>query len=192
MNQVAQATSISNRFQPDSPKAPNSSITGSLAPLRFEAKASYDTPPEKLFTMVSEADNLHRWLPMIKTVKMDHSHSEKMSLCNVGSVRQCSFSGMGDVDESIIWWKPPHSYWFSFEPKGRMKMMIPTTDHVIAFISESDGKGGSIFTLQVYFNWRGVFMRYMAVHMMPMLLNKALANLQKELGGAGGKMRRVA
>lgn len=189
MNQVA---SVSENFQADLTAVPNSFITSSLAPLRFEGKASYNVLPERLFAMVSEAGNLHKWLPMIKTVKMDHSHSEQQSQCNVGSVRQCSFSGMGDVDESIIWWNPPHSYGFSFSPKGRMKMMIPTTDHVIAFISESDGKGGSIFTFRVYFNWRGIFMRHMAVHMMPMLLNKSLSNLQQELGGAGGKMRRIA
>lgn len=185
-----QAASANQRFQADSVAVPT--ITGSLAPLRFEARANYNVPPEKLFAMVSEAGNLHKWLPMIKTVKMDHSRSEQESQCSVGSVRQCSFSGMGDVDESIIWWNPPHSYWFRFAPKGRMKAMMPTADHVNAFIVESDGKGGSIFTFRIYFNWRGILMRHMAVHMMPMMLNMALANLQKELGGAGGKMRRVA
>lgn len=187
-----QSVSANYCLPANSDAVPNNAAANSLAPLRFEGKARYNVPPEKLFAMVSEAGNMHKWLPMIKTVKMDNSHSEEKTQCNVGSVRHCGFSGMGDVDESIMWWNPPHSYGFSFSPKGRMKMMIPTTDHVIAFISESDGKGGSIFTLQVYCNWRGIFMRHMAVHMMPMMLNKSLSNLQKELGGAGGKMRRIA
>lgn len=137
-----QSVSVNNKFPANSDAVLNNAIADSLAPLRFEGKASYNVPPEKLFAMVSEAGNMHKWLPMIKTIKMDHSHSEQKSQCSVGSVRQCSFSGMGDVDEGILWWNPSHSYGFSFSPKGRMKMMIPTTDHVIAFISESDGKGG--------------------------------------------------
>lgn len=189
MNQIA---SVKRTFPAQiSAASQNELLAGTLAPLQFEGKASYAAPPEKLFAMVSEAENLHKWLPMLKTVKMDHSRSEQVSQCGVGSIRQCSFSGMGDVDESILWWNPPHGYGFRFEPKGRMKMMTPTTDHVVAFIVESDGKGGSIFTFRVYFNWRGMLMRHMAVHMMPTMLNKALANLQRELGGQGGKMRRV-
>jgi uncharacterized protein YndB with AHSA1/START domain len=190
MNQAVPVKGTSFVGFPQSVQAISS--IGALAPLRFEGKACYDATPEHLFAMVSEARNLHRWLPMLKAVNMDHSHSDQDSQCGVGSIRQCSFRGMGNVDESILWWDPPRSYGFRFEPKGRMKRMTPTTNHVVAFIVENDGRGGSIFTLRVYFNWRGVLMRRMSALMMPMTLNKALANLQRELGGKGGKMRRIA
>jgi hypothetical protein len=55
----------------------------------------------------------------------------------------------------------------------------------------SDGKGGSLLTWQHYFNWRESLMRYMAAIMLPMMMNTALKNIRKELGGAGGKMLMV-
>lgn len=192
MNQVA---SIKKTFPVNTASTAEekmSEIVKSLAPLRFEGKGHYNSTPERLFAMISEQENLHKWLAMLKRVKMDHSHSDRNAQCGVGSVRQCSFAGMGDVEENIIWWTPPHSYGFRFSPKGLGKMMMPTTDHVVSFSVESDGKGGSIFTLSTYFNWRGNFMRHMAVHMMPMMLNMSMTNLQKVLGGAGGKMRGIS
>lgn len=166
-------------------------LAAGLATLRFEGQAQLDAPPEKVFEMVSDPALLHRWLPFLRKVQMDHSRSEKAAECAAGSQRYCSFRGMGDVEEGIFWWNPPHGYGFHFAPQGRGKLMTPTTSHSNFFLVAPDGGGGSIFTIRVHFEWRGLLMRHLAVRMMPMMLNMGFANLRREFGGQGGKMRRV-
>jgi hypothetical protein len=161
------------------------------APLRFEGVGYYDAPPEKMFAVISEPDSVSKWLPMLKSLHMDHAASENgPRACGFGSERSCSFSMMGDVLERVIWWNPPHGYAFSFHPKN--KMMMPTQNHSVVFLVRSHGNGGSEFVFRTYFDWQPGLMRFMAAHMMPMMLNMSFANLQKQLGGKGGKAWRVA
>lgn len=165
--------------------------TAGLATLRFEGRAQLDAPPGTVFEMVSDPTLLHRWLPFLRKVQMDHSKSEMPAQCAAGSRRHCSFRGMGDVEEGIFWWNPPHGYGFHFAPQGRGRLMTPTTNHSNFFLVAPDGDGGSLFTIRVHFEWRGLLMRHLAVRMMPMMLNMGFDNLRREFGGRGGKMRRV-
>lgn len=188
MNQVA---SLGKRFQTHLPTAPHSSTTGSLAPLRFEGIGFYDVPPERMFAAISEPGAMSKWLPMLKSLHMSHDASENGPVaCGVGSERSCSFSMMGDVTERVIWWNPPHGYAFTFQPKS--KRMVPTRNHAVVFLVEPDGNGGSKFIFRSHFDWLPGPMRFMAARMMPMMLNMGLANLKKQLGGKGGKFRRIA
>lgn len=187
MNQVA---ALGKSFQTHLPTAPHSSISGSLAPLRFEGIGYYDVPPERMFAVVSEPAAMSQWLPMLKSLHMSHAASENGPVaCGVGSERSCSFSMMGEVTERVLWWNPPHGYAFSFQPKS--KMMVPTQNHAVVFLVEPHN-GGSKFTFRSHFDWLPGPMRLMAARMMPMMLNMGLANLKKQLGGKGGKFRRIA
>jgi len=188
MNQVA---SVGKKSQAPSPIAPNIPITTSLAPLRFEGIGYYDVPPERMFAAISELGAMSKWLPMLKSLHMNHADSANGPVaCGVGSERSCSFSMMGDVTERVIWWNPPHGYAFTFQPKS--KMMVPTHNHAVVFLVEPHNNGGSKFTFRTHFNWLPGPMRFMAARMMPMMLNMGLVNLKKQLGGKGGKFRRVA
>ena len=188
MNQVA---SVGRSYQANLPTPPNSSIPSSLAPLRFEGVGYYDVPPERMFAAISEPDEMIKWLPMIKSLHVNHNASENGSIaCGIGSERSCAFSMMGDVTERVIWWNPPHGYAFSFQPKSQM--MVPTQNHAVVFLVEPHGKGGSKFIFRSHFDWLPSPMRFMAARMMPMMLNMGLANLKKQLGGKGGKFRRIA
>ena len=160
------------------------------APLRFEAVGYYDVPRETMFSAVSDPVALSKWLPMLKSLHMNHAASENGEQAyGVGSERVCSFSMMGEVTERVLWWNPPHGYAFSFRPKS--KMMVPTRNHTVVFLVKPHGNG-SEFVFRNYFDWQPGVMRFMAAYMMPMTLNMGLANLRKQLGGRGGKMRRVA
>lgn len=188
MNQVA---SVGRNYRANIPTTPNSLIPSSLAPLRFEGVGYYDVPPERMFAAISEPGAMSKWLPMLKSLHINHDVSENGPLaCGVGSERSCSFSMMGDVTEQVIWWNPPHGYAFTFQPKS--KMMVPTQNHAVVFLVESNGKSGSKFTFRTHFDWLPGMMRHMAARMMPMMLNMGLKNLKKQLGGKGGKFRRIA
>jgi uncharacterized protein YndB with AHSA1/START domain len=159
-------------------------------PLRFEGVGYFGVPPEKMFAAISDPGALSKWLPMLKSLHMDHASSKNgPQTCGVGSVRNCSFAMMGDVTEKVFWWDPPHGYAFSFHPTS--KMMVPTRNHSVVFLVDSDGKGGSKFTFRTHFDWQPGPMRFMAARMMPMMLNMGFANLKKQLGGKGGSFRRV-
>jgi uncharacterized protein YndB with AHSA1/START domain len=162
-----------------------------MSPLRFEGIAFYDVPPEEMFAAVSDPVALSKWLPMLKSLHMNHAASQNgPAACGVGSERSCAFSMMGNVTERVIWWNPPHGYSFTFEP-GK-PMMVPTKNHFIVFLVKPHGAGGSQFIFRTYFDWKPGLMRHMAARMFPMMLNMGLANLRKQFGGKGGKMRRVA
>lgn len=161
----------------------------SPAPLRMEAKAGFNASPAKLFSTLSNPHAVASWVPLMQSLHMDHGANGNGAECGVGSVRHCAMRGMGELNETIVWWNPPHGY--AFQVSAKIKMILPTEDHVSVMFVEPGGKGGSILTWQHYFNWRGSLMRHMAAVMLPMMMNTALNNIRRELGGAGGKMYMV-
>jgi uncharacterized protein YndB with AHSA1/START domain len=189
-SKMKQNVLANNVFPANSDLVPKT-IIASLAPLRFEGIGYYDVPPERMFAAISDPTALSKWLPMLKSLHMNHAGSANgPAVCGVGSERSCSFSMMGDVTERVIWWNSPHGYAFSFQPKN--KMMVPTQNHAVVFQVEPHGNGGSKFVFRTHFDWQPGIMRFMAARMMPMMLNMGLANLKNQLGGKGGKFRRVA
>lgn len=159
------------------------------APLRMEAVAEFNASPEKLFSTLSNPHAVASWVPLMQSLHMDHGAAGNGAECGVGSVRHCAMQGMGELLETIVWWNPPHGY--AFRVSANNKMMLPTQDHVSVMLVKPDDKGGSILTWQHYFDWRGLLMRHAAAFMLPLLMNRALKNIRRELGGAGGKMRTI-
>ncbi len=159
------------------------------APLRMEARAGFSVSPEQLFSTVSNPATVANWVPLMKGVSMEHGNAGNGIECGIGSIRHCDMRGMGELKETIVWWNPPHGY--AFKVATKIRMMLPTEDHVSVMLVESDGNGGSVLTWQHHFNWRGPLLRHMAVVMLPMMMNAALNNLRRELGGVGGRMRFV-
>jgi hypothetical protein len=147
------------------------------APLRIELKSRYRASPQALFNVISDHHAVANWIPLIRAVAMEHKSSDQ---CGVGSIRHCSLRGMGGIDETILWWNPPHGYAFRVEAKS--KLMMPTRDHVSVMLIEPTADGGCELTWRHYFNWHGVFMRHMTAIMFPMMMRRALANIGKELG----------
>lgn len=160
------------------------------APLRFEGTAQLDAPPEQVFEFISNPRHLPEWLAMLKTAEMDHATADTPGSCGVGSTRHCTFTGMGKVEERVLWWDPPNGYSFTFVRKNQL--MMPTEGHVMVWRTEPDGRGGTLFRSQVYFHWRGLLMRHLSAPMMARLLNESGRNLQKHFGGLGGEVRAVS
>lgn len=150
------------------------------APLRLELKSRFRASPQTLFDIVSDHHAVANWVPLMRAVAMEHSSTGQ---CGVGSVRHCSLHGMGGIDETILWWNPPHGYAFRVEAKS--KLMMPTRDHISVMLIEPMPDGGSELTWRHYYNWRGFFMRHMTAIMFPMMMRSALANIRKELGEDG-------
>lgn len=146
------------------------------APLQLELRSRFSVPPSALFTTVSDHHAVN-WVPLMRAVAMEHSSSGQ---CGVGSIRHCSLHGMGGIDETILWWDPPHGY--AFRVVAKSKLMMPTRDHVSVMLIEPTADGGCELTWRHYFNWRGIFMRHMTAIMFPMMMRTALANIRKELG----------
>lgn len=157
--------------------SPFSAMQHTKAPLRLELKSRFRASPQKLFDTVSDHHAVANWVPLMRAVAMEHSSSGQ---CGVGTIRHCSLHGMGGIDETILWWDPPHGYAFRVESKS--KLMMPTRDHVSVMLIEPTVDGGCDLTWRHYFNWRGFFMHHMTAIMLPMMMRSALANIRKELG----------
>ncbi len=148
------------------------------APLQLELIADFVASPEAVFDVISDHNAIANWVPLMKGVFMEHNRIGN-SECDVGSIRHCSLYGMGGIDETILWWNPPHGY--AFKVKAKSKMMLPTKDHISVMLITPRSDGGSRFTWQHYFNWRGVVMRHMTAIMFPMMMKKAFKNIYNEL-----------
>jgi hypothetical protein len=152
------------------------------APLRLELKASFRVPPQELFKIVSDQHAVASWVPLMKAVSMEHRQGDHDGECSVGSVRHCTLRGMGALDETIVWWNPPHGY--AFRVAAKSKMMMPTADHVSVMLIAPGADGGSALTWRHYFNWRGLLMRHLAAIMLPMMMRTALGNIRMDLEAA--------
>lgn len=149
------------------------------APLRLELQSTFRAAPQALFATVSDHHAVANWVPLMRAVAMEHA-SNSGGECGVGSVRHCSLRGMGGIDETILWWDPPHGY--AFRVEARSKLLMPTRDHVSVMLIEPTADGGCELTWRHYFNWRGLFMRHMTAVLFPMMMRSALANIRRELG----------
>lgn len=148
----------------------------SRAPLRLELKSSFSVTPDLLFKTISDHHAVANWVPLMKAVSMEHHKNSNDGECGVGSVRHCSLRGMGGLDETIVWWNPPHGY--AFRVVAKSKMMMPTEDHISVMMIETGTDGGSTLTWRHYFNWRGLLMRHMAAFVLPMMMKTALNNIR--------------
>ena len=63
------------------------------APIQAYAVAHVNIDPDKLFTKVSDHENLGTWVPGIDHVSIDFSQSEIAGKDGPGTVRTCSFGG---------------------------------------------------------------------------------------------------
>lgn len=157
------------------------------APLRMEGVVRFDAPPERVFAKIADHQGMVGWVPMMKSVRVDHLGSAAPGTCGVGSVRHCSVQGMGQIRETIVYWEPPRGYAYRAAAK-----MMPTKNHLAVMLVRSDQCGGSLLIWRHYFHYKGFMMRWMFPFMFTSMMNKAIDNLRKELGGQRTKVRRVA
>ncbi|PKO47111.1 MAG: hypothetical protein CVU29_04080 [Betaproteobacteria bacterium HGW-Betaproteobacteria-22] len=148
------------------------------APLRLAFEMDFHATPELLFKTISDHHSVINWVPLMKSVSMEHHHNNAHE-CGVGSVRHCSLRAMGGIDETILWWSPPYGYAFKVEAKSRI--MMPTTNHVSVMQIDRLADGGSHLTWHHYYDWRGLFMRHITAIMFPKMMKTALNNIRKIL-----------
>ncbi|MFA7351588.1 MAG: SRPBCC family protein [Methylotenera sp.] len=148
------------------------------APLRLAYEMDFNASPEALFQTISDHNAVLNWVPLMKSVSMEHQQNNTQA-CDVGSVRHCSLHAMGGIDETILWWNPPYGYAFKVEAKS--KIMMPTVDHVSVMQIDQLAEGGSHLTWQHYYNWRGLLMRHITAIMFPKMMETALNNIRKVL-----------
>lgn len=150
----------------------------SQAPLRFAWEIDFANNPETVFNIISDQHALLNWVPLMKSVSMEHNPNN-IDECGIGSIRHCSLHGMGGIDETILWWDPPYGYAFKVEAKS--KIMMPTKDHVSVMLINQLPCGGSRLTWEHYFHWSGFFMRHITAILFPRMMKKALNNIRKTL-----------
>lgn len=158
----------------------------SQAPLRTTGSFDFDVPPEVLFPYVSEPAKLAEWFPLIKGGGSDHGTSCAVGDWGEGSTRTCLTNGMGTITEDIHYWDGP--YGSVYAPRS---MMMPTKNYVAVMTLAANGRGGTTFTWNHYFNLKGMMMRFMFPTMMLAMMNMGLNSLVKKLGGQGGRIHKV-
>ncbi len=156
------------------------------APLRLTGTFQFAAPRDVVFEKVGDPNILASWFPTITGGKLDHGQSCNSGVWGEGSKRLCYTRGMGTIDETVLHWDPPHAYAYTAK-----NAMMPIKDHVAAMTLTERGPQATELCWDQYFNFEGLVMRHMFPAMMTALMNRGLANLAQELGGAGGRMRIV-
>ena len=156
------------------------------APLRMTGSVDFAAPPEKVFPRISEPGALAEWFPLLRGGDLNHEASEDVGDWGEGSKRTCYTNGMGTLFETIHYWDAPNAY--AYEVKN---FMMPVKDHLALMVVRPNGSGGTTFTWNQYFNLKGIAMRHMFPSIMIGLMNRGMANLARDLGGRGGRIKRV-
>lgn len=156
------------------------------APLRLTGTFLFAAPREIVFEKIGDPKILASWFPTIYGGNLDHGQSCNIGAWGEGSKRLCYTRGMGTIDETVLHWDPPHAYAYTAK-----NAMMPIKDHVAAMTLTERGPQATELRWDQHFNFKGLVMRHMFPAMMTALMNRALANLAKELGGEGGHMRIV-
>ncbi|ARU54610.1 MxaD protein [Oleiphilus messinensis] len=150
------------------------------APQYAISVAQLNAPPEAVFEVVADHENLRDWVPMIDhLVEVDHSQSLPPGRPGVGTVRICDFAG-DILTEDILYWKEGVGYAYSV----RDHEDLAVTKHLGVIWVEPDQRGGS------YISWRQFFEKKpgsIKAHMMPVMMSyvmdSALDNLVDKWGG---------
>ena len=116
------------------------------APLRVVRAASFNLPPEKVFTLVGNHKSLPQIAPMIHEVSLDNSNAKVEN--GLGCVRICKLADGNELRETMVQWNPPVSYAYAFTGSNPMG----TTDHLGVFHCERADDGTTILTWSHYFN----------------------------------------
>ena len=156
------------------------------APLRITGTIEFAAPRNGVFEKVGDPKILASWFPTIYGGKLDHAQSCNIGDWGEGSKRLCYTHGMGTIDETVLLWEPPRAYAYTAK-----NAMMPIRDHVAAMTLMEIGPTETALRWDQYFNFKGLVMRHVFPSMMTALMNRGLANLAKELGGKGGRMRIV-
>ncbi|SHH80943.1 SRPBCC family protein [Cognatishimia maritima] len=156
------------------------------APLRMAGSFDFAVSQEVLFPRISEPEEMAKWFPLLKGGDLDHTTSKASGDWGEGSKRQCYTNGMGTLFETIHYIDAPNAY--TYEVKN---FMMPIKDHLALMALTPNGTGGTTMYWHQYFNLKGIAMRHMFPTMMLGMMNRGMATLAKELGGKGGRIKRV-
>ncbi len=176
-----QAASPAHAAQPRFDPTPFTS-----APLRFEGVFHFDATPEDVWPRVTDPNGIAGWFGMITSGSLDHAQSATPGEWGAGSKRYCRTRGMGTLDETIRAYDPPNLIAYTVKVWS-----MPIKDHLAVMQLERSATGGAEFTWRQYFAFKGLVLRHVFPTMMLTMMNTGLSRLQSELGGRGGRMRRV-
>lgn len=183
-------SAITNRLardgRPLEPLPPFDVSRWTKAPLRLTGSFHFAAPRAVVFEKVGDPKILASWFPTIYGGRLDHGQSCNIGEWGEGSRRLCYTRAMGTIDETVLLWDPPRGYAYTAK-----NAMMPIKDHVAAMTLGVRGTDETELRWDQYFNFKGLVMRHMFPAMMTALMNRGLANLARELGGDGGRMRIV-
>jgi len=171
---------------PRQPTPPFDVARWTNAPMRMTGTFHFAASREVVFEKVGDPKILASWFPTIYGGTLDHGQSCNIGEWGEGSKRLCYTHGMGTIDETVLLWEPPRAYAYTAK-----NAMMPIRDHVAAMTLTELGPSETSLRWDQYFNLKGLVMRHMFPSVMTALMNRGLANLAKELGGKGGRMRIV-
>lgn len=157
------------------------------APLRLEGTFLFDAPPEEIWPRITDPNAIATWFTMITHGRMDHSKSSARGDWGEGSVRQCHTMGMGTLHETIKVYRPPHLVAYSARAWS-----MPIKNHLGVMMLERLPSDGTRLIWRQYFHYKGFVMRHVFPGMMITMMNRGMRLLQRDFGGPGGAMRKVA
>ncbi len=146
------------------------------APLQFDMSADLGAPPETVFDVIADFENMPDWMPVMNRVEVDNTNAEKPG--QVGSVRVI-YAPLAPKPtlEPVKAFERPNVLSYGATDESLMGMY---TDHTGILTCVDNGQGGTTFRWATYARpGRNPIMRFFGRLMFKFMFSRSIRNLEK-------------
>jgi len=155
------------------PKKPFNPAALTTAPYQFSKRRNIPFTPEKIWPVIADHKGMTTWMPMITHVEITNEGND--GNLGLNCERECQF-GPDLLREKIVYWNEPYSYAYMIADGS-----VPFASGHLGYIEINPKSNGSEVIWHQYFRpkgFKGWMMKYI---MMPIVMKKALKNLDRKL-----------
>ena len=117
------------------------------APLRLLQSVWLRASQEKIFSIVSNHNELEKLFPWIQSVSVDSSQADVEG--GVGARRCCNFGNGLVLEETIVGWSPPHGYAYTCQDETNP---FGLKDHLGLVTCQTNDQAGTVLAWRQYFD----------------------------------------
>jgi uncharacterized protein YndB with AHSA1/START domain len=155
----------------------------SQAPEMLHGEATFAAPLALVFEWVTEPDRLKVWLPLIQTGWWEPDTGGDVA---PGHQRILDCGPRGQIVEVIRHWDPPRAMAYSI-----VASRMSVRDHAATMSLAPAAGGGTTLVWRQHFHPAGFFPRLLLPPALARFQTRGFGILARELGGAGGRVRRI-
>jgi hypothetical protein len=139
-----------------------------------------------VFARLAHHEGLTEWVPLLKSVIVEHPQPLASGESAVGTTRTLVFQGGLMLVEKVVYWNPPLCY--AYDTQGSL---FPLHDYIGLMGVEPSADGGGVFVFREYFAVSGPIKKTVLPHGVVPPMRKAFHKLSQLIGGTEYDVKHV-